>query len=249
MAVNFSSFEHRQSCSARLVSRRTFIQGAAACTLAYGATHAAFGATRSGRTLAYVGTDTKPVDGTANGKGIYLYEADPATGDLTFLQLAAETVSPSWLSLHPSGKYLYAVNEVSDYQGNSGSVSAFSVDRGTGALRHLNTVSSHGAGPTHMSVDPSGKFAFVANYFGGSIAVLSIQPDGFLGPAVFVHQDQGSLGALHAASTPPGSFAISGHDAPHAHMIQSDPETGLCCRRIWGRTGFMSTVSTLQRDS
>ena len=53
-----------------------------------------------------------------------------------------------------------------------------------------------------MSVDPSGKFAFVANYFGGSIAVLSIQPDGFLGPAVFSHQDHGSLGALHAASAP-----------------------------------------------
>ncbi len=56
---------------------------------------------------------------------------------------------------------------------NSGSVSAFAIDRATGDLRPLNVVSSHGAGPTHMSIDASGKYAFVANYFGGSIAVLS----------------------------------------------------------------------------
>lgn len=176
------------------------------------------------RTLAYVGTDTTPVDGAANGKGIYLCEADSETGELKVLKLAAEAASPSWLSFHPSGNYLYAVNEVSNYEGNSGSVSAFSVDRGSGELRHLNTVSSRGAGPTHMSVDATGKFAFVANYFGGTIATFPLEADGSLGPASFVHQDRGALGPDKAADGPLGSFAISGHDAPHAHMIQPDPQ-------------------------
>jgi len=176
------------------------------------------------RTLAYVGTDTTPVDGAANGKGIYLCEADGETGELKLLNLAAETASPSWLCFHPSGNYLYAVNEVSNYERNSGSVSAFSVDRGSGELRQLNTVSSHGAGPTHMSVDATGRFAFVANYFEGTIAVFPLESDGSLAPASFVHQDRGSLGPDKAAGGPPGSFAISGHDAPHAHMIQPDPQ-------------------------
>jgi 6-phosphogluconolactonase (cycloisomerase 2 family) len=173
--------------------------------------------------MAYVGTDTKPVDGAANGKGIYLYEAHEDTGVLSLLKLAAETASPSWLALHPSKRYLYAVNEVSDYGGNSGSVSAFSIDRASGDLRPLNVVSSHGEGPTHMSIDASGKYAFVANYYGGSIAVLPILADGRLGQAVFAHQNRGLLGSERATDAPPGSFAISGHDAPHAHMIQADP--------------------------
>ena len=207
-------------------SRRTFLKTASALTVGYLATRGAHGlafASGRGRILAYVGTDTKPVDGAANGKGIYLYEVHPETGALSLLKLAAETTSPSWLSLHPSGQYLYAVNEVSDYDGNSGSVSAFSIDRPTGDLRPLNVVSSHGAGPTHMSIDASGKHAFVANYFGGSIAVLSILANGSLGPAVYMHEDQGSLGSINATDAPPGSFAISGHDTPHAHMIQADP--------------------------
>lgn len=213
------------SCRETCLSRRSFLQGIAGLGICCGASRLARPLnTAMKRTLAYVGTDTTPVDGAANGKGIYLFEADATTGHLTLLQLAAETASPSWLSLHPSGKYLYAVNEVSDYEGNSGSVSAFSIQRSSGELRHLNTVSSDGAGPTHMSIDASGRFAFVANYFGGSIAVFPIQADGSLAPASFVHQDQGSLGPLHATHAPAGSFAISGHDAPHAHMIQTDPQ-------------------------
>ena len=84
-------------------------------------------------------------------------------------------------------------------------------------------VSSQGAGPTHLSIDATGRYAFVANYFGGSIAVLPIQPSGSLGAAVDIHRDHGSLGSIHAIDAPPGSYAISGHDAPHAHMIHPDP--------------------------
>lgn len=210
----------------RLPSRRTFLKEASALVAFSSVSKLTLGlslpAGRS-RVLAYVGTDTKPVDGAANGKGIYLFEADLGTGELSLLKLAAETASPSWLGLHPSGKYLYAVNEVSDYGGDSGSVSAFAINRSNGDLRPLNVVSSHGAGPTHLSIDASGRYVFVANYFGGSIAVLPIQHGGSLGEAVDIHVDHGSLGSIHATDAPPGSFAISGHDAPHAHMIQADP--------------------------
>ncbi len=209
----------------RCLSRREFLRNTVSFGAGLSASRFDFCQPASSmRTFAYVGTDTTPVDGAANGKGIYLCEADGETGELKRLRLAADTTSPSWLSLHPSGHYLYAVNEVSNYEGNSGSVSAFSVQRSTGELRHLNTVSSHGAGPTHMSVDATGKFAFVANYFGGTIAVLPIETDGSLAAACFVHQDQGHLGPDEAAGGPPGSFAISGHDAPHAHMIHPDPQ-------------------------
>jgi 6-phosphogluconolactonase len=203
-------------------SRRSFILSGAAFGIA---------ATRQTRLLAadrkpafaYVGTYTLPVDGSGNGKGIYLCEVDAGSGELKQMKLAAETPSPSWLSLHPSGKYLYAVNEISTFEGNSGSVTAFALDPQTRELRSLNTVNSGGAGPAHMSVDATGKFAFVANYIGGSIAVLPILEDGRLGPACYARKDTGSLGPKHATNAPPGSFAISGHDAPHAHMIQADP--------------------------
>jgi 6-phosphogluconolactonase len=211
----------RQENMCPALSRRTFIKGAAAFQFA----RAAYASqAEPGKVLVYVGTDTKPVDGAANGKGIYLFEMEPESGELKLVGLAAETVSPSWLTLHPSGKYLYCVNEVSDYQGDSGSVSAFAIDQSTGELSALNTVSSHGAGPTHISVDHTGAYAFVANYYGGTVAVIPIQRDGRLREAAYVHRDEGSLGAERATNAPRGSFAISGHDTPHAHMIQPDPE-------------------------
>lgn len=204
-------------------SRRSFLQTAALAASA-GMAPKALAALNQGRILAYVGTDTSHVDSTANGKGIYLFEMNPATGKLSPIKLAIETENASWLVFHPSGRYLYAIHEINNYEGNSGSVSAFAVDRESGDLRLLNTVSSQGAGPAYLSVDKWGKYAFVANYFGGSIAVLPILSNGWLGNAVDVHRDTGHLGSTHATDAPPGSFAISGHDAPHAHMIHPDPQ-------------------------
>ncbi|HUB28258.1 MAG TPA: lactonase family protein [Terracidiphilus sp.] len=204
------------------ISRRSFLRNSAAFGIAATQFRGVFAA-EGKETFAYVGSDTLPVDGPANGKGIYLFAVDAESGELRLLKLAAETPSPSWLALHPSGKYLYAVNELSTYEGKSGSVSAFAIVPGSRELRFLNTVNSRGAGPAHMSIDAAGKFAFVANYVGGCIAVFPIFPDGRLDSACFVHNDTGSLGPKHAATAPPGSFAISGHDAPHAHMIQADP--------------------------
>src|SRR5579863_4361499 len=99
-------------------------------------------ASEKGKYLFYVGTYTQ--DGT-NSKGIYAYRFDSATGEITSLGLVAETTNPSFLALHPGGHFLYAVNELQNYQhANDGGVSAFSIDRATGKLTFLNEVESKG---------------------------------------------------------------------------------------------------------
>lgn len=204
-------------------SRRNFLVGASAFAAGHAVRGLAQTPARVGRNnlLAYVGTYT----GTrGNGEGIYLFEMDTTNGELTQKKLVAKTPSPSWIVIHPSRKFLYAVNEVNDFRGNSGSVGAFAMNATTGELTALNTVSSEGAGPAYISLDSSGKFALVANYDGGTLAVLPILESGALGGAVDVKRDEGALGATKATTAPPGSFAISGHDAPHAHMIAPSPD-------------------------
>ena len=203
-------------------SRREFLKSTAAFAVAQSALGQAQ-ALASQRVLAYVGTYTNE-GGENHGEGIYLFEMNPHTGELSHRTLAAKTPNPSWIAIHPSKKYLYTVNEVSDFEGSSGSVSAFVIDAATGALTALNTISSEGAGPAHMSVDSEGRFAFVANYGGGTIAVLSILPDGSLGSAVDTHRDTGFVGATRATDGPPGSFSFEGHSTPHCHMIAADPK-------------------------
>ena len=208
------------------ISRRELLKQSVAFAMLRSALtplHASAAGGRSGKILAYVGTYSAAVDGGgSNGKGIYLFEMDITSGELSLIKLAAEARNASWLSLDPSGRHLYAVNEVADFDGNSGSVSAFAVNRANGELQLLNVVSSEGAGPAHLSVDASGKFVFVANYAGGTLAVLPILSTGALGPATDVHQDTGSLGPKIPASAAAG-FSFSGHDKPHAHMIHADP--------------------------
>jgi len=230
-------------------SRRSFLMTAAAFSVApslFGAVPQ-FSANSRRRILAYIGTYTSAVDGSANGEGIYLSVMNPSTGELTLPQLVARTPNPSWVCIHPSKKYLYAINEITDA---NGSVSAFSIDSISGSLSPLNKVSSEGAGPAHMSLDATGKYVFVANYVGGSIAVIPILEDGHLGAAVDVHHDIGNVGAKHATDAPPGSFAISGHDKPHAHMIASSPDnrfviaTDLAQDRIY-MYGFDSSTGKL----
>jgi 6-phosphogluconolactonase len=201
-----------------MVSRRHLLKGAAAIAAAAQAPIRADDDGHPPAILAYVGSYTP------NGQGIYLFSMNTSNGALTQIKVAAAIASPSWMAIHPQGRYLYAVNEISNFNGTtSGSVSAFSINRTTGDLTFLNVVSSQGGGPAHLSVDPMGQFVFVANYGGGSIAVLPILSNGSLGNASDVHLDVGSVGPTHATNAPPASFAISGHDAPHAHMIQADP--------------------------
>jgi 6-phosphogluconolactonase len=207
------------------LSRRKLIQGASALAFAYSPIIHALsvqGSSSGGKVRAYVGTDTGAIDGSANGKGIYLFEMDSSSGQLSFVKLAAEARNPSWLCLHPSQKYLYAANEIANFEGKSGSITAYAVDPSNGDLRLLNTVSSQGAGPAYISLDATGKYVFVANYGAGSIAAFPVLSGGSLGEPTFTHRDEGNVGGQKATSAPPGSFAISGHDKPHAHMIGVD---------------------------
>lgn len=158
------------------------------------------------------------------GEGIYLFAMDPENGALSRREVFPNRDNPSWLALDPARKHLYSANETATFQGvDSGSVSAYTVEPSNGRLTPLNTQSSHGAGPCYVSVHPSGKHVLAANYFGGTVAVLPVGPNGSLGPATDVKQDRGTPGPVHAASAPAGSFAISGHDRTHAHMILADP--------------------------
>jgi 6-phosphogluconolactonase len=178
----------------------------------------------SSRIFAYVGTYTGAIGSGGNGQGIYLFSMNPNNGVLAQVKVVSEVSSPSWIAFNPSRTNLYAVNEISNFNGTtSGSVSAFGINRANGNLDFLNAVSSQGAGPAHLSVDRFGKFLFVANYGGGSIAVLPILSDGSLDNATDTHQDMDSVNMTRATNAPFGSFAISGHEAPHAHFIEADP--------------------------
>jgi 6-phosphogluconolactonase (cycloisomerase 2 family) len=189
---------------------------------------------KAGRPLvAYVGTFSSPLRDVlptqvdlppGNGRGIHLFHVTRATGALTPAGIYELGTSPSCLALNTSGTHLYSANETDRVgEGKEGTVSAFTIRRTDGTLKLLNTVPSGGAGPTYVSVHPSGRFLLVANYFGGSVAVLPILPDGRLGAATDVKTDAGQVGPARATNAPPGSFAFSGHDRTHAHMIQADP--------------------------
>jgi 6-phosphogluconolactonase len=184
--------------------------------------------------LVYIGTYT-----TDKSKGIYASRLDLATGALTPPELVAETPNPSFLAVHPTGNFLYAANEVralNDQPG--GGVSGFAVDRATGKLTPVNQQSSRGAGAVHLVVDKAGRNVLVANYGGGSVAVLPIDKDGRLKEAsAFVQHEP-----------PPGAAE---NVRPRAHSINLDPanrfayvpDLGLDQVRIYR---FSSEAGTLQ---
>jgi 6-phosphogluconolactonase len=182
--------------------------------------------------MAYVGTFSSPLRDVlptqvdlppGNGRGIHVFQVDRVTGALRPSGLFESGTSPNCLALNAAGTRMYSTNETDRVgEGKEGTVSAFAINRSDGHLRLLNTVPSGGAGPTYVSIHPSGKFALVANYFGGSVAVLPILPDGALGTATDVKEDHGTVGPRKATNAPPGSFAFSGHDRTHAHMILAD---------------------------
>jgi 6-phosphogluconolactonase len=158
----------------------------------------------------YVGTYTE--DGSES-KGIYAYRFDSATGRVTSIGLASETTNPSFLAVHPSGLFVYAVNEISNYKGEkSGAVSAFAIDRATGKLALLNQVATNGGDPCYITVDKSGKYVLVANYAGGSIAVFPVLKDGRLGDMSAFVQHTG-----HGTNP-------ERQEGPHAHSIDMSPD-------------------------
>ena len=162
-----------------------------------------------GKFWVFVGTYT---DGKS--KGIYRMVLDTASGKLSEPVLAAELSNPSFLAVHPTGKYLYTVNESSG-PGKGGGVTAFALDARTGNLTRLNQESTVGDGPCHLVVDATGKNVLVANYGGGSVAVLPIGPDGKLGPASDFVQHKGKV------------FDPKRQGRPHAHSINLDKAESL----------------------
>ncbi|MGA7568748.1 MAG: lactonase family protein [Terriglobales bacterium] len=160
--------------------------------------------------LLFVGTYTEK-----DSKGIYAYRFDAGSGDLTALGVAAETTNPSFLAIDPSRRFLYAVNEMQLYKGASGgAVSAFAIERQdvaglTGKLAFLNEVPSRGTDPCYISFDKTGKYALVANYTSGSVAVFPVEADGRLGEASAFVQHSGS------------SVNKDRQAGPHAHWIET----------------------------
>jgi 6-phosphogluconolactonase len=217
-------------------TRRFFVQGAVAVTgiAMFAERGVATSAEDAERPLfAYVGTFSSPLRDVlptqvdlppGNGRGIHIFQVDRATGAMTAVGVQEIGTSPSCLVINAAGTRLYSANET-DRAGKDkgGTVSAFAIEPKDGSLKLLNSVDSGGAGPTYVSIHPSGRFVLVANYFGGSVAVLPILDDGRLGDASAVKLDKGEVGPTRASNAPKGTFAISGHDRTHAHMIQADP--------------------------
>ena len=156
-------------------------------------------------TLLFVGTYTG-----AKSKGIYAYRMD-AEGKLTSLGLAAETRNPTFLALHPNRRFLYAANEIGNFDGTkAGAIAAFSIDAVSGKLTLLNQQSSGGDGPCHLIVDSTGKNVLAANYNGGSVCSLPINQDGSLGKSTTFIQHKGS------------SVNPQRQQGPHGHCIITD---------------------------
>src|SRR5882672_7343052 len=120
--------------------------------------------------LVFVGTYTTKTE----SKGIYAFEFDANTGKLTPKGVAAETPDPSWVAVHPNGKFLYAANEA----GKNSIISAFALDVQSGKLTLLNQLPALGEDPCYISFDHAGKYIFVANYTSGNVVVFRIGADG-----------------------------------------------------------------------
>ncbi len=161
----------------------------------------------------YVGTYTRSLPHVAaKSEGIYLIRMDPATGLLEHVSKTVGVDNPSFLAVHPNGRYLYAVNEVGDFQDkDSGAVSAFAINAEDGALSFLNQQPTDGAAPCHLTVDATGKAVVSANYSGGSVAVHPIKSDGTLGKMSDFVQHAGS------------SVNPERQQEPHAHSVTMDP--------------------------
>lgn len=154
----------------------------------------------------YIGTYTRH----GRSEGLYVYRLEPRHARFELLQTVGAMEDPSYLALAPGEGCLYAVNESAD----EGGVSAFAVDPASSRLTLLNTVSSQGAHPAHLSVDPSGRWLLVANYTGGTIATLPIRADGSLAEAADV--------VRHTGSGPNPAR----QEGPHPHMIVAAPDGG-----------------------
>lgn len=175
---------------------------------------------------AYIGSFTQTPNGRS-GRGIYLVAFDTATGTLSAPKRVAEASLPSWLVIGRTKGVLYSANSGDDFTDPKtghkvGSVSAWRIDRATGALTLINQVSA-GDTPVALALDPSGKYLLSANYDDGSATVYPIRPDGGLGNYTDIVRPTGPLHPGQAADEPPGNLAISAHNHSHVHYVGFDP--------------------------
>jgi len=152
-----------------------------------------------------------------NGEGLYRFTVDPNNGALGEKTLVSQLPNAAQLTVSHEGKTLYLASEA-----EKGVIQALRIGA-NGELTELNQVASGGAGPVYVSLTPEGRHLLVANYVSGSIAVLPVKADGSLEEATDTHQDQGEPGAAKPEAAVEGSFAVSDHNGPHAHMIAADP--------------------------
>ena len=196
-------------------SRRGFLKGAAVVAAASQTLPLK---AASGQIVAYVGAYTD-----AAGNGLYIYDLNSNDGTLTRRTAFKDYPSPSSLVVDPKSKFLYAVNEIANFNGTTnGSVTSFAIQP-DGGLKFLNVVNSQGGGPAFVGIDPTGKWVFAANYGTATVAVFPVKTDCSVGEAADVQTISGPLGPHTAQDAPPFDFADSGHDASHAHMAQTDP--------------------------
>lgn len=162
-------------------------------------------------TRVYFGTDTTK----GVSKGIYLAHFDSQTGQLSPPLLAATTARPSYMAITPTRHHLYAVNAIND---PAATVTGFAIDQRTGSLREIGQVPSGGAGPAYISIDATGHAAFVANYFGSTIASFRMLPDAMLSqPVERIDFND------HAKFAPLGPNAVR-QDRSHPHCTTISPD-------------------------
>ena len=154
--------------------------------------------------------------GESRSKGIYVSRFRAATGELSEPELAAEMINPSFLTISPNRRFLYAVSEDPVSLGppldHSSYVSAFAIDSATGKLRWLNTVPASGTSTCFISMDKSGNYVMMANFGSGSISVVRVNQDGSLGELTAFIQDVGH------------SVDPSIQTEPHPHSIVVSPD-------------------------
>ena len=182
------------------ISRRSLLRAGAAALAA-----PAFSQPRTGGVLACVGCYTSP-ERYARGDGIHTWRVDSETGAWTHLQLLGGLVNPSFLTMHPGRRFLYAAH------GDESYATAFAVDPVTGALSLLNKAATGGRNGVHLALDRAGRFLIVANYSSGSVGVLPVAPDGRLSDAVHVVALPGQPGPHRVEQT-----------SSHPHEIVFDP--------------------------
>jgi 6-phosphogluconolactonase len=159
-----------------------------------------------------------------NGEGVYRVQVDPVSGALSARTLASSQSNPAQLTVDAKGQTLYVASEVADFNGTQhGGIIAYRINPTDGSLTQLNQVDAQGAGPVYLFLTPNGRHLLVANYVSGTVAAFPVESDGKLGTASSVQQQQGPAGAGKPEAAVEGSFAISDHNGPHAHMIASDP--------------------------